>query len=281
MQSDVSSEEEEPSSSLRDISFGALAQAQESFAPPPQPGKRKRSLDREPNTLQSTPNEDPYRPTKFFKPSHHRTSKHAPQTLSTRHAVPRKRTIIEPSPALKSRDPRFDPQTLHPGTSLDAESEKASKNYSFLTSYRQSELQTLQSQLKAIQNPQPNSNKKKKGSTTAPPVVDPSTTATLKREIMSLTSKLATSESKTREKEILRAHKAKEREAIREGRKSQPYYLKRGDVKKEMEREKTEGMGKRARDKRDMRRQKREKGREGRDLPRVRRGVAAAGMAEG
>jgi ribosomal RNA-processing protein 36 len=277
MQPDLSSEDEDPSTSLNDISFGALAKAQESFAPPPRPGKRKRTFDREANSPPPSQSSDaaPHPPAKFFKPSHHRTSKHAPQTLSTRHAVSRKRTIFAPSPALKSRDPRFDPQTLHPGLSLEAEAEKANKNYAFLTAYRQSELQSLQTQLKAAQAPPPPppSNRKKKPKPSTTTTASPSTIATFKREIMSLTSKLATSATKSREREILRAHRQKEREAIRDGRKSQPYYLKRGEVKKEIEREKTEGMGKRARLKREMRREKREKGREGRDLPRVRRGV--------
>jgi ribosomal RNA-processing protein 36 len=249
--------------------------AQESFAPPPGPGKRKRSLDTEASTLESTHDREPAASRQFraFKALQQRSSKHAPQTLSTRHAVPRKRTILEPSPAFKSRDPRFDPTTLHPGALLPTDSEKANKNYSFLTTYRQSELKDLQSQLKAAQNPPSRNNKKKKrgSASAAPPPADPETIANLKREIMSLTSKLATSETKNREAEILRAHKQKEREAIREGRKSQPYYLKRGEVKREIEKEKTEGMGKQAREKREMRRGKREKGKEGRDLPRVRR----------
>ncbi len=276
-------EEAKPTSSLKDISFGALAKAQESLAPPPRPGKRKRAVNTEPDTSK-TPTEReeaeatvPFQPTKFFKPSHHRTSKHAPQTLSTRHAVPRKRTIFEPSPALKSRDPRFDPTVLRPGTSsLNAESEKADKNYSFLTNYRQSELQTLQAQLKAAQNPPPSKKKKKPGTTTSttappPPASDPETISNLKRQIMSLTSKLANSEAKTREREIRRAHKAKEREAIREGRKSQPYHLKKAEVRKKIEKERFEGLGKLAREKKEERRRKREKGREGRGLPRVRR----------
>lgn len=95
---------------------------------------------------------------------------------------------------------------------------------------------------------------------------------------MSLTSKLTNSETKTREREILRAHRVKEREAIREGRKTQPYYLKKGAVRKEIEREKFEGLGKRAREKKEERRRKREKGREGRGLPRVRRQRDVAGL---
>ncbi|KAF7502254.1 hypothetical protein GJ744_006289 [Endocarpon pusillum] len=282
-------EEEETVSSLKDISFGALAKAQakaqESLAPPPlRPGKRKHTTDTEPDASNSAPKEEgtptASRPTKFFKPSHHRTSKHAPQTLSTRHAVPRKRSIIEPSAGLKWRDPRFDPTNLRPSTtSRAAESERADKNYSFLLSYRQSELQTLQAQLKAAQNPLPPSSRKKrkKGTTSAaapappPPASDPETIASLKRQIMSLTSKLANSEAKTREREILRAHRAKEREAIREGRKTQPYYLKKGEVRKEIAKEKFEGLGRRAKEKKEERRRKREKGREGRGLPRVRR----------
>lgn len=69
----------------------------------------------------------------------------------------------------------------------------------------------------------------------------------------------------------MHAHKHQEREAIREGRKTQPYHLKRGEARKEVEREKLAGMAHKAREKRELRKRKREMGREGRDLPRVRR----------
>lgn len=270
--------EEKPSSSssssFKDISFGALAKAQDSLMPPVRVGKRKRTLDEASGSAPTTQDQGatpaPAR-SKSAKSSHqHRTSKHAPQTLSTRHAVTRKRTVIEPSPALRSRDPRFDPASLHSGTSLALERDRANKNYSFLTAYRQSELQTLQSQLKAALNPS-RRDQKPKGSGAAPPS-DPETVATLKREIMSLTAKLRASEVKTREREILQAHKRKEKAAIREGRKSRPFHLKKGEVRREIERERTEALGKRAREKRESRRRKRDKGREGRGLPRVRRG---------
>ncbi len=107
--------------------------------------------------------------------------------------------------------------------------------------------------------------------------MDPEAIADLKRQIQSLTSKIASSSAKSRETEILRAHKQKEREAIREGRKSQPYYLKKGEVRKQVERQGVEALGKRAREKKELRKRKREKGREGRGLPRARRAVPVEG----
>lgn len=252
--------------------------------PPPRPEKRKRTGEDggESSTVRSQREDEAAAAaaagssfSRLAQPpspsSHqHRISKHAPQTISSRHAVSRKRTIIEPSAALKSRDPRFDPVGLHPGASHHSlETQRANENYSFLTSYRRSELQELQTRLKAaLANPGPGRQKPSKGSA---PAADPETIATLKREINSLTAKLRSSETKSREREILRAHRRKEKEAIREGRKTRPFHLKKAEVRKEIERERTEGMGKRAREKRDLRRQKRDKGREGRGLPRFRR----------
>jgi ribosomal RNA-processing protein 36 len=273
MQTDASSGEDErdPSSSLKDVSFGTLAKAQQSFTPPRRPAKRTRPAEADPTPYKSASTEDG-RPSKspklFHKARPSRPSKHAPQTLSTRHAVPRKRVIFSPPPTLKSRDPRFDPTITTSSSSSNPplDSDKANQNYSFLTTYRQSELQALQSQVKALQAPLARNQKKGAAAPTNPDQI-----AALKREIQSLSSKLSTSSAKMREREILRAHKQKEREALREGRKQTPYHLKRREVRKEIERERVEGMGTKAREKREVRRRKREKGKEGRGLPRVRR----------
>lgn len=166
-----------------------------------------------------------------------------------------------------------------PRHSLPLDMDKANENYSFLTSYRQSELQALQTQLKAAQSRHVGNPAKPVGTGPDPvpasSAVDAEQIGRLKRQIQSLGSKVASSTARKREAELRRAHKQREREAIRDGRKTQPYYLKKGEVRKEVERERVESMGKRARDKKELRKRKREKGKEGRGLPRVRREVAA------
>jgi len=179
-----------------------------------------------------------------------RTSKHAPVVESTRHAVSRKRTIFEPSPALKARDPRFDPTVLSSNPDRNA-AEKANKNYSFLSSYQAAEILDLKSQIKKAK--------------------DPDVVAHLKRQVMSIEAKLRSAEARQREKDIMKKHKEKEKEAIKTGHKSKPYYLKTSEVKKLANAERLEGMGKRARDKALARKRKREKSKEARNMPLVRR----------
>jgi len=216
--SDTSPEDEaQDPADLKDISFGALAQAQAALGPI----SRKRKLieipaDTEAIRESSWKNDD-------RKPKDHtpRSSKHAPAMQSSRRAVSRHIDIFEPSPALKSRDPRFDP-LVQSSTASPIASEKANKNYSFLTTYQADEILSLKSQIKKSKTPED--------------------AATLKRHLMSLEAKLRRAEALNREKEILRKHKVEEREAIKSGVKEKPYYLKKSDVRKEVLTKRFEGM---------------------------------------
>ncbi len=240
--------------SLADISFGALAKAQETFDPKPR--KRKFSeTEEEPAGDKSRQDaEDTFdtrkrsREAKLSAPK--RTSKHAPTVESARKPVTRKRVIFEPPAAAKSRDPRFDPTVMssnrHPSGSMTA-----NKNYSFLSQYQAEEILQLKTQIKKAK--------------------DPDAVEDLKRQVMSMESKIRNAESQQRETEIRKKHKEKEKEAIRSGQKAKPYYLKEADVRRLAKEERLQGLGKKARDKADKRRQKREKGKDSRDMPRVRR----------
>jgi ribosomal RNA-processing protein 36 len=241
--------EDEPKepADLKDISFGALAQAQSALGP----GSRKRKLadTKQPEeTSTKIPRTEDRR-----VPKEHvsRSSKHAPAIQSSRRAVTRRLEIFKPSQALKSRDPRFDPLIQSSSNADPNSAEKANKNYSFLTTYQADEILSLKSQIK---------NSK-----------DPSSTASLKAQLMSLESKLRRAEALNREKEILRKHKREEREAIASGAKERPYYLKKSDVKREVLTQRFEGMSKKAREKAVERKRKRVKGKESLDMPRVRR----------
>lgn len=240
--------------SLNDISFGALARAQETLDPKPRKRKLADSLE-EPIPDISKQNEeasfDTRRRAKEARiDAPKRTSKHAPTVESARKPVSRKRVIFEPSPAIKSRDPRFDPTVMSTNRDRSA-SDKANKNYSFLSTYQAAEILDLKSQIKKAKDPD---------------VVDD-----LKRQVMSLESKIRSAEARQRENEIRKKHKEQEKEALRTGQKSNPYYLKDADIKKLANEERLKGMGKRARDKADKRRRKREKTKESRDMPRMRR----------
>lgn len=245
--SDTAPEDEPPEpADLKDISFGALAQAQTAL----NPVSRKRKListspDTEASRERSWKNDD-------RKPKDHksRPSKHAPAIQSSRRAVSRRLEVFAPSPSLKSRDPRFDPLVRSSNTNPNA-SEKANKNYSFISSYQADEILLLRSQIKKSKSPEH--------------------AATLKRQLMSLESKLRRAEALNREKEILRKHKQEEQEAIKSGAKERPYYLKKSDVKKEVVSQRLDGMSKKARDKAEERKRKRIKGKESRDMPWLRR----------
>jgi ribosomal RNA-processing protein 36 len=179
-----------------------------------------------------------------------RSSKHAPALQSSRHAVSRRRDIFDPPTSLKSRDPRFDPTVTASNTDASA-LEKANKNYSFLSSYQASEILDLKTQIKKSN--------------------DPDVVATLKRQAMSLDSKMRAAEAQQRERDIVKRHKQKEKEAIKTGQKSKPYFLKRSDIKKEALAERFDSMGKKARDKAMERKRKRVKGKESKGMPRFRR----------
>jgi len=208
------------------------------------------NLGRRPRSEKQGQEESPSVRPRKINPAPGRSSKHAPAIQSSRHAVSRRRDIFEPSASRKSRDPRFDPAITARNTDASA-LEKANKNYSFLVDYQASEILDLKAQIKKSK--------------------DPDVVAALKRQVMSLDSKIRASEAQQRERAIVRRHKQKEKEAIKAGRKSKPYFLKRSDIKKEALAEKFENMGKKARDKAMERRRKRVKAKESRGMPRFRR----------
>jgi len=252
--SDVSNSPNDDQSALHNISFGALAKAQASL------GKRKRpttsnqtvaeqydrgDVDLYNKKRRQNSNED--RPEK----DRSKSSKHGPATQSTKCPVSRKRTILEPSAMHKSRDPRFDPAVLS-SNHLPSSVEKASRNYSFLTSYRHSEVSALKA---AIRNPKtPDADKEQ-----------------LKQQVMAMENRARAVEAKEAEHEIVRKHRQKEKELIREGKKDKPYFLKKSDVRKEMLMEKYKGMGAKQRDKSMRKKRKKVAGKELKGMPRQRR----------
>ncbi|KAK5061455.1 hypothetical protein LTR84_007998 [Exophiala bonariae] len=243
---------EEPS--LNEISFGALVKAQESFHPNPR--KRKLADTHQPESSGNHANqqddffdtrkrskEAPVQATK-------RSSKHAPAVESARKPVSRKRAVFDASAALKFRDPRFDPTVMSANRDRNAV-DRANKNYSFLSAYQASEILELKSQIKKSK--------------------DPEAVAKLKRQVMSMEANARNAEIRQKENEIRSKHKQQEKAALSAGQKSKPYYLKDAEVKKLINEERLQSMGKQAREKAEKRKIKREKGKDARDMPRARR----------
>lgn len=248
---------------LKDISFGALVEAQSKY---PAATRKRKSATQQDSADGPIPDDEQNHAAKMQKIRHEdtnrssrsresRTSKHAPAMMSSKTPVSRRRTIFSPPPADKFRDPRFDAAVVEDSRRGNTSSTaRASKNYSFLNEYQAAEVLELKARMKKMGSEEER--------------------AELKREIMSIEAKLRNATARQREEEIMTEHKRVERQAIREGKKARPYYLKQSDVKKQIEQERKDNMGKRARDKSEKRKQKREKTKEARDMPRRRIGAS-------
>ncbi|KAI9934100.1 hypothetical protein ASPWEDRAFT_168378 [Aspergillus wentii DTO 134E9] len=258
---------EDLQASLNNISFGALAKAQASMGPK---GKKNRTSTKstDPSTTASPLDDIRARireareqkrqinpQSKDGEKKLSRSSKHAPTVQSSKHAVSRKRTVIEPPAVPKSRDPRFDPTIRDSNRGQNPAA--ASKAYAFLDEYRASELKDLKEQMAKTK--------------------DPAKKEELKRAIRSSSDRMRTSANRKREQEIMAEHKKNEKKLLREGKKSNPYFLKKSDLKKQVMVKKYEQMGSRDRTKALERRRKKVASKERKEMPWERRGMEGDG----
>ena len=173
---------------------------------------------------------------------HVRSSKHAPAETSSKKAVSRKREVV-PSIKKDIRDPRFEP-TSGPHDEL-----RAKQNYSFLDGYRDSEISELKAGIKQTK--------------------DAAAKEKLRRALLSMESRKQTQRKKHQEQEILKAHRAKEKDLIKQGKK--PFYLKKGEQKKLALVQRFEGMKGKQVEKAIERRRKKRVQRERKSMPDGRR----------
>ncbi|PTB62816.1 DUF947-domain-containing protein [Trichoderma citrinoviride] len=203
----------EPKTDFSSISFGALARAAASLPPPDK--KRKKAAaeagkgkDEAPPAA-AHPSKDTLRREEKKKgridTSSKRSSKHAPQEMTSKKPVSRRREIL-PDPRRKARDPRFDALT----GKLDEA--KFAKNYAFLDEYREKEMADLRAQIKKTK--------------------DPYVKEDLKRQLLSMESKKKARQQKEEEARLLAEHRKKEKELVAQGK--QPFYLRKSEQKKQL-----------------------------------------------
>lgn len=231
---------------MGDISFGALARAQEGLL-----GKRRfKTTDDDVDMIPQTnllfsytdAEAEERKAGKKDSRDFSRSSKHAPAELSTKKAVSRRREVVQVK-KLDHRDPRFEP------FSGPIDGAKLKKNYSFLDIYRDSEMAELRA---AILNSK-NADSLEK----------------LKQALRSMESRKKTDAVKDQEQAVLRVHRAKEKELVKQGKK--PFYLKRGERRKLALVERFEGLKERQVDKLIERRRKKKTARERKGMPEGRR----------
>ncbi|KAJ5753715.1 uncharacterized protein N7511_007868 [Penicillium nucicola] len=272
--SDSDDNGEDFKSTLANISFGALAKAQASMSK----NKRKdrQTSNQDPSTDAASTLDDirtKLREAREQKASaltrkekereakeKKRASKHAPMEQSSKRAVTRRRTIVEPTNAPKARDPRFDAAVM--GHSGAGKHPSGGKAYAFLDEYRASELKDLKDQLKKTKN----ADQKE----------------VLKRQIMSAQDRMRSAANKKREADVQAEHKKREKQMIREGKKATPYYLKNSELQKQVLEKKFGEMGSRERGKALERRRRKMASKERKEMPWERRGFGEEdGMPNG
>lgn len=196
-------QEEDAQAALSTISFGALAKAQASLS---RTSKAKLSSTVEDrghsSIIAEYVKDETKRPSKdkadHLKASKKKTSKSAPTEMSSKRPVTRKREVV-PVPSRNARDPRFDSAVGR------VNEEQFSKNYAFLKDYQDSEISVLKEQIKKTK--------------------DERLREQLRAKLKPMESRKQTEESKRKAAELLREHKQKERELVKQGKK--PYFLPR------------------------------------------------------
>ncbi len=228
------------------ISFGALARAQEGLL-------KMRDFKHTGHNVHSPPRANPLIPYTDAEAEERkagkkdlrdfsRSSKHAPAELSSKKAVSRRREVVQ-ARRLDHRDPRFEP------LSGPIDEAKLKKNYSFLETYRDSEIAELRA---AVLNGR-----------------DADSLEKLKKALQSMESRKKTEAAKDQEQAVLRGYRAKEKELVMQGKK--PFYLKRGEQKRLALVERFEGLKDKQVDRVVERRRKKKTTRERRGMPEGRR----------
>lgn len=169
-------------------------------------------------------------------------NKHAPSETSAKKPVSKVRDVAGLENKSMYRDIRFD------AAYGKADLEKVRKDYSFLDEYRQNEVQDMQLELKKGKNLSYFKREK------------------LQHKIQSLKSRLDTLNNRDLETKILSDHKKAQVSKFKSGEQTNPYFLKKSDKRKLIQKAKFENMKSSQREKVMERKRKRRLGKEFKEL---------------
>lgn len=242
-------EEQGASVDASKISFGTLAKAQAKLG---QSGRRKKKGEQSDNEEAAEEDNGPkpreQGPKKEKPPS--RSSKHAPQEVSSKRPVSRKREII-PVKKVQYRDPRFDPAVTGRSVRTKADEDHVRRAYAFLDEYREDELRKLKGAIKKAKTPAEKEQ--------------------LQRAYMSMESRKKARDRKDKERAVLEEHRRREKELVKEGVKSRPFYLKKSEQKKQLLTEQFSALSEKQREKAIEKKRKKIAGKEKKAMPMERR----------
>lgn len=222
------------------LSFGALSSAQKKLEK-----AKPRDLPNSSESESETESEEE-RPRKHEKKS--RRNKHAPAESSAKKPVSRIREI----PGLEKKNQ----SSLYSDVRFDAAYGKADfdrirKDYAFLDDYRREEIKQLQAVL---------GDKKQRSKLSEREVDD------IKMKIQSLQSRLDALKNRDLSNKIIKDHKKQQIEKVKSGEQTNPYFLKKSEQRKMMQKAKFDTLKKSQRDKVMERKRKRRLGKEFREL---------------
>ncbi|KAI1391041.1 DUF947-domain-containing protein [Hypoxylon trugodes] len=253
-QSDDSDNEEadDPTTTVSQISFGALAKAQASLPSTRRGKNRKNQDDANSDDDEDSDQNDRHKSASDSKskPKPSRSSKHAPTEQSSKRPVTRRREVIAVQNKPVPRDPRFS-SAISTRAPAPGDDERARRAYSFLDEYRTSEIARLREAARKEKNP--------------------SSKEELKRALASMESKKAAQDKKDESRRLLEEHRKREKELVKQGKK--PFYLKKSEQKKQLLVDRFAGMKGKQVDRAIERRRKKLTARERRDMPMARRGA--------
>ncbi|POS75295.1 hypothetical protein DHEL01_v206317 [Diaporthe helianthi] len=246
-------EEQGASVDASKISFGTLAKAQAKLG---QSGRRKKKGeqpdDEEAAAAAEEEDEGPkprgQGPKKEKPPS--RSSKHAPQEVSSKRPVSRKREII-PVKKVQYRDPRFDPAVTGRSVKTKADEDHVRRAYAFLDEYREDELRKLKGAVKKA--------------------ITPAEKEQLQRAYMSMESRKKARDKKDKERAVVEEHRRREKELVKQGVKSRPFYLKKSEQKKQLLTDQFSSLSEKQREKAIEKKRKKIAGKEKKAMPMERR----------
>ena len=181
-----------------------------------------------------------------------RSSKHAPQEMTSKRAVSRKREAVAVA-KVHARDPRFAPLGESANGLSKMDELKAEKAYAFLNEYRDDEMRQLRAAIKKTK--------------------DPTQKEKLQRALMSMESRKKDRDRRERAQAVMDEHRKQEKELVKQGKK--PFYLKKSEQKKRVLMDKFASMKKGQVDRAIERRRKKVAGKEKKELPMTRRGFEA------